>query len=299
MSKLDRLALLPLVLVAVTACISGGGGASSPHSSTTPSSSPDASTGGFGKIEHATGATDVLLRFETGGGFVPPSFLATEAPIFTLYGDGTVVFRNPALEMPQPIGSVYPLNPFRTLKLTEDQIQEVLEFALGEGGLGVARASYENQMISDAPTSVFTIDAGGIQKAVSIYALGMDIEGVPDGPARAAFQRLAERLGNFDGDGAVTSEVYQPAGYRGVLMDGVAAPDQIAWPWADITPEDFTFPADPNAFQRADLVMTQAQVDALGLGDVQGGFQGLTIEAPDRGKVYSFVLRPLLPDETA
>ena len=98
---------------------------------------------------------------------------------------------------------------------------------------------------------------------------------------------------------AVASEVYQPTGYRGVLMDGSAAPDQIKWPWADIQPEDFTFPADPNAFQRADLVLTQAQVDELGLKDVQGGFQGLTIESPDGGKVYSFVLRPLLPGETA
>ena len=210
-----------------------------------------------------------------------------------------MVFRNPAIEPPPPIGSVYPLNPFRTLKLTEDQIQEVLAFALGEGGLGAARASYENQMISDAPTSVFTVDAGGLKKTVSIYALGMDVEGVPDAPARAAFQRLAERLGDFDGNGTVASEVYQPTGYRGVLMDGSAAPDQIKWPWADIQPEDFTFPADPNAFQRADLVLTQAQVDELGLKDVQGGFQGLTIESPDGSKVYSFVLRPLLPGETA
>lgn len=300
MSKLNRLALFPVVLIALAACTSGGGGTSSAPSSGGPSSAPSTSpSAGFGEIEHATGATDVLLRFETGGGFVPPSFLAIEAPIFTLYGDGTVVFRNPALELPQPIGSVYPLNPFRTLKLTEDQMQQVLGFALGEGGLGVARASYENNMISDAPTTVFTVDAGGLKKTVSIYALGMDIEGVPDGPARAAFQRLAERLGDFDGDGAVTSEVFQPDRYRGVLMDGAAAPDQIKWPWADLKPEDFAFPADSNAFQRADLVLTQAQVDELGLKDVQGGFQGLTIESPDGSKVYSFVLRPLLPDETA
>jgi hypothetical protein len=303
MSKLNRLTLFPIVLIALAACTSSGGSASSPPSSAgpsaAPSGSPEATAGGFGEIEHATGATDVLLRFETGGGFVPPSFLATEAPIFTLYGDGTVVFRNPAVEPPPPVGSVYPLSPFRTLKLTEDQIQEVLAFALGEGGLGAARASYENQMISDAPTSVFTVNAGGIEKAVSIYALGMDIEGIPDAPARAAFQRLAERLGDFDGNGTVTSEVYQPTGYRGVLMDGQAAPDQLEGPWVDLTPEDFAFPADPNAFQRGDIVLTQAQVDELGLTDVQGGFQGLTIASPDGGKVYSFALRPLLPGETA
>ena len=54
----------------------------------------------FGGVDHATGATDVLLRFDQGGGFVMPAFLATSAPIFTLYGDGTIIFRNPSLEGP-------------------------------------------------------------------------------------------------------------------------------------------------------------------------------------------------------
>ena len=39
-----------------------------------------------------------------------PSFLATQAPIFTLYGDGTIVFRNPMKEGPPPVGDVYRLN---------------------------------------------------------------------------------------------------------------------------------------------------------------------------------------------
>ena len=147
---------------------------------------PGDSAGSFGEIEHATGATDVLLRYENGGGFVPPSFLATEAPIFTLYGDGTVVFRNPA-HRATAAASAPSSRSARSArcKLTEDQIQEVLAFALGDGGLGVARASYENQMISDASTSVFTVDAGGIKKTVSVYALGMDIEGIPDMPPPA------------------------------------------------------------------------------------------------------------------
>ena len=94
--------------------------------------------------------------------------------------------------------------PFRTAKLNEEQIQELLAFALGDGGLGVARASYENMMISDASTAVFTVDAGGIKKAVSVYALGLEVEGMPDAPARAAFKNLADRLADFDNGGAIT-----------------------------------------------------------------------------------------------
>jgi len=44
-------------------------------------------------------------------------------PHFTLYGDGTVIFRNPMLEAPQPQGSVFLMNPLRTAKLTEAQTQ--------------------------------------------------------------------------------------------------------------------------------------------------------------------------------
>jgi len=302
MPNLARLSLLPVVLIAVAACTSGSAGSSSAPPSAVPSSGPSASPepsgASFGEIEHATGATDILLRYESGGGFVAPSFMATQAPIFTLYGDGTIVFRNPAIETPQPVGEVYPQNPFRTAKLSEDQIQQVLANALGEGGLGVARANYENNQVADAGTATFTVNAGGIKKTVSVYALGMEVQGAADGPARAAFQRLADHLGNFDSGGTIATDIYQPTDYRAILMDGSATPGQVDWPWTDLKPSDFAFPADPNAFQQATRVLTQAQVDALGLKDVQGGFQGLTIVSPDGGKSYSLSLRPLLPDES-
>ena len=115
--------------------------------------------------------------------------------------------------MPQAVGSVFPQNPFRTAKLSEDQIQDLLEFALGDGGLGIARANYENGMIADASTAIFTVNAGGLQKKVTVYALGMDVDPAnsADAPARAAFQRLAERLADFDQGGTITTDVYQPS----------------------------------------------------------------------------------------
>jgi hypothetical protein len=303
MSTKHRLALVPVVLLVAAACSRGGAAASPAASSappsTTASASPATTSAPIGAIDHATGPTDVLLRYENGGGFVAPSALANEAPIFTLYGDGTVVFRNPALPSAPPIGSVYQGNPFRTVHLDEDQIQELLAFALGNGGLGVARASYENHQVADAPTAVFTIDAGGLNKTVSIYALGMELPGGDaDGPARASFQGLADRLGDFVKGGTSATDVYAPTGYRATLAEGSPAPDQIKWPWTDLKPTDFAFPIDPNAFQSASLVLTPAQVDALGFKDVEGGLQGLAIESPDGSKVYGLSLRPLLPDET-
>jgi hypothetical protein len=288
--------LLGLVVAACSASTSGpadSGGGGSAQPSTTPVSG----------IEHPTGADDVILRYEEGGGFVPASFMAAQTPHFTLYGDGTVVFRNPAAEPPPAVGSVFVMNPLRTAKLSEEEIQGILAFALGGGGLAGARPEYLNQMIADASTAVFTIDAGGITKQVSVYALGIDLpeEGAgADAPARAAFARLAQRLTDFDRGGTIATDVYVPAAYRGVLLEspGAVAPDIRDWPWPDLTPADFVANADPNVFSLPSRTMTPDEVDVLGIEGHEGGFQGMLIAGPD-GKTYSFSLRPLLPDETA
>ena len=295
--------VLPVVLILVLAACSGASASApqttSPPPSGLPSDGPTESPD-FGAIEHPTGATDIILRFEEGGGFVMPAFLAVQAPIFTLYGDGTIVFRNPALAPLEPIGSVYRMRPFRTARLTEAQIQDLLTMALGEGGLGIARANYPNDQISDAPTAVFTIDAGGVKKTVSIYALGLEIDGMADAPARAAFAKLAKHLGNIDDGGAIATAEYAPEHYRGILLDGQpGAPDARPWPWTDIAPADFVSNGDPNAFQIPARTMSGEELKALGIDPFQGGFQGLTLIGPSDGKIYSFSLRPLLPDEAA
>lgn len=302
MPNLSRFALVPALIVIVAACGTGGASTPTAPSSAAPTIGPSTAlsptAGSFGEIDPATGPTDVLLRYEEGGGFVMPAFLATQAPIFTLYGDGTIIFRNPVADPPQPIGSIYPADPFRTAKLSEEQVQATLAFALGDGGLGIARATYENNMVADAGTAIFTVDAGGIKKTVSVYALGIDVEGVSDAPARSHFKQLADRLADFDNGGSITTDVFTPANYRAILMDGAAAPDQKPWPWADIKPADFPFPADPNEFQMAQRVLTPADVEKLGLKDIEGGFQGMILVGPNDGKIYSLSLRPMLPDET-
>ena len=292
-----RRPLLVALSLLVAGCAAGPSATTPPSTAPTATASP--SGGGFGAIEHATGPTDVLLRFEQGGGFVAPAFLATQAPTFTLYGDGTVVFRNPAQDPLPPIGSVVPERPFRTASLTEDQIQGVLEDALGPGGLGIARTDYRSDQIADAPTATFTIDAGGLRKQVSIYALGMDVQGSADAPARAAFQKLAERLQDFDRGGRFSTSEYAPGHYRGILMDGgPGVPGAKSWPWPDLEPGDFVANQDPNAFQLPSRVLAVSDVEALGISPYRGGFQGLTLTGPSDGKIYAFSLRPLLPDET-
>ncbi len=297
--RLAPLALTPVLALSLLACSTGAApsavpsGAASGDPSAAPSDTPAAGT-----VEHKTGATDVILRYDESGGFMMAGYAASQAPHFTLYGDGTVIFRNPMLEMPAAQGSVMSFNPMRTAKLSEEQIQELLILALGEGGLAAARPNYENNMVTDVGTTVFTIDAGGIKKTVSIYALGFDDPSSPDAAARVAFKKFADRLADFDQGGSIATDVYTPDAYRTSLIEspGIAAPDIRDWPWKDLTTADFKPDADPNGLQFPNRTMTPEEIDLLAVKDYQGGFNGLVLRGTDN-KLYSVALRPLLPDD--
>jgi hypothetical protein len=301
-----RWSVLLVVALAAAACSS-----TNPSPSTTgapPSGSPPASAGPVasplatvGAIEHRTGATDVILRIERGGGFVPIDFLATQAPGFTLFGNGVIVFQRTVAVFPQPDSNgVVKAIPWRTATLDEGQIQELLEFALGRGGLGSAREAYVVGGIADVPDTIFTVHAGGLDKTVVVNALGIDTQGGPDAVARAAFANLAARLLDFDRGGTIGSDLYRPDRYRGVLTERDAAPGiaVIEWPWPAVKPTDFG--EGPNDGSGGPTLphrtLNATEVAALKLADIEGGVQGATVRGPD-SKTYSFTLRPLLADE--
>lgn len=299
------LAAATLVLVACGSSAATGSPASAPPSpsaagsgapSNPPSASPAASIDG---IDHASGATDVVLRVEQGGGFVPIDFLASQAPIFTLYGNGVVVFQPKVETFPGPdaSGAIHGV-PWRTAKLDEGQIQDLLEFALGAGGLGSARDSYSADNIADAPNTIFSVRAGGLDKTVVVNALG--IEGVKTDPAaRGQFQKLYDRLSDFDAGGRVPTDEYVADRYRVALTEREVQPGDhpIAWPWPAVKISDFTPPAnDGSGLALAHRVATQADIDALGIKDTTGGLQNVVVKGPD-GKMYGLIIRPLLVDE--
>jgi hypothetical protein len=302
MSVFLRPAALAALVLIVAACANPAASGSPPVTakpSSSPTALPSASPSGVGAIEHRTGGTDVILRYAEGGGMMMAGFSATTAPIFTLYGDGTLIFRDLSRDPLQAIGSVIPYSPFRTARMNEEQIQTLLEFALGPGGLGTARADYPNDTISDVTTAVFTVNAGGLAKEVSVYALGMESPQVPDAGARAAFVRLRDHLLDIDKGGSIKTDVYAPDRYRGILLEGQAgAIDLRSWPWAAIKATDFVGDGNPDSFQIPVRVMTEAEVALLSFAPHQGGFIGMPLAGPGDGKFYAFSLRPLLPDDT-
>ncbi len=287
--------LIPLALSTVSilaACTSAGG--PPPTASPTPTVAPSLG------IDHPTGATQIVLRMSTGGGFVAPGVLATEVPEFSLYGDGTVVFRDPTAAPPAPVpdDGIYRGAPFKTARLREGQMQDLLAFAIGPGGLGMARDEYAPGGIADAPSTTFTLQADGRQKTVTVGALDFDQpQPGPDTTARAAFRQLAAHLRQLDENG-IEAGPYAPSAYRGILADGAAgvggAPAHD-WPWT-FGPDTFTAPADPSAFATPTRTLTADDVAALKVSGTSGGAQSIALRTDD-GKVYLLSLRPLLPDE--
>jgi hypothetical protein len=301
MSTLRPLLGVPIVLF-LAAC--SGGATGSPGPSASPaasgSGSPSPSPADLG-IEHPTGPTDVILRMESGGGFAPIGAAATQAPSFTLYGDGTLIARDDTAPWadPGPDGLIR-LVPFYQTRLVETDVQGLLQFALGEGGLGLARPTYESGGIADAPSTFFTLRAGGLEKSVVVNALGFDAPESPDAAIRKAFAALADRLNSIAAQLPANAAPYQAERWRGTLMEagmgGATAP--IAWPWPDVSPTDFVV-ADSNGGGFPKRILTADEVEALGLGDLGGGVQDVSLLSPDSTSGYTLGLRPLFPDETS
>jgi hypothetical protein len=296
-------AALLLVAISAAACSSGGAPTPSPASSApgspvTPTAVPSPSIEG---IAHPTGADGIILRFDEAGGFVPPEWNAAHLPYFTLYGDGRVVFVQATAQQPVRQDNVSVGLPVRTATLSEEQIQGLLTHALTDGGLAIARTDYQNPMVADAPTAVFTVNADNDTKTVSVVALGMEGQPGPDTAVLKRLTALGDRLRDFDQGGSLGSAPYEAAAYRGVILEqqGIAGVQVREWPWTDIAPSDFKLPADVNALQQGTRTMTPEEVAAVGVEPYQNGISsGVFLRAGD-GKIYSLVIRPLLPDEKA
>ena len=132
--------------------------------------------------------------------------------------------------------------PWRTAKLDEGQIQELLEFALGPGGLGTARDAYIDNGIADAPNTIFTINAGGLDKTVVVNALGEDTTRAPTPRRGPRSSSSPSGSATSTSGGTISTDVYAVRDrYRGVLIEREpqAGPTPTAWPWPAITLTDF------------------------------------------------------------
>jgi hypothetical protein len=256
-----------------------------------------APSGTAGAISHPTGGSDLILRVSVGGGFVAPGFLATEAPGFSLYGDGRIIFRDTAAPLPTSTDGIARGVPFQQVHLSEDRVQELLASALDTAGLRTAKTEYMLP-VADAPTTSFTIDAAGVRKQVNVNGLGLvpDTSGGSDRTALLALSAFRDRLLAF-GATATGAVAWTPERYRGSLFDATSGPRR-PWPWTTFTPATFTNLSDTGSLPWPTRLMQKAEVAALGIDGLEGGAIAIVLRSPDaHGGLVALSLRPLLPDE--
>ena len=259
--------------------------------------------GSSGGIEHPMGPNDLVLKVETGGGFVAPAAHFKESPSFALYGDGRQITQGPQIE-------IYPgpaLPNLQVTRITEDGVQAILEAAKTAGLLGPDR-KYEFMTISDAPTTTFTAVAAGGRHVISVYALseatGAGGQGIPPAElqARRALAGFLGKLGDLGSwlpKGSVTDEGgYSPDELRIFVLDQAANPEPgleqkpVDWPLAQPL-ASFGQPVTNGPEGRCGSVSGDDLKTLLPLAEKANELTPWQ----SAGTSYSLVFRPLLPDE--
>jgi hypothetical protein len=269
---------------------------------------PAGPDGGNGGIDHPTGASDLVLRVDVGGGFVPLEHHLRTLPTFALYGDGSLYAQGAQI-------AIYPAPALPALVVTgisEEGMQAILEAAEGAGLLGPDR-HYDYPLIADAATTTFTVVAEGERHVVSAYALfegggqavGGDERGVSEqeASARAKLAAFLQRLSDLRSwlpAGAVGEErVAEVEALRVFAQPYAASPEpglaQAERPWPLDEPLDaFGSPFEGNEDLRCAVVEGQA-LDRLLPAVAESNELTPWVSAGER---WHLIVRPLLPDES-
>jgi hypothetical protein len=307
-----------LLAAVVAGCV--GIGASVPPGSSAPSAAPPTQspsptdsptpTGSAGPsasaIAHPTGATDLVLRLASDGGFVAPGVLFNRLPQISIYGDGLVVEPGPQI-------MIYPgpaVPNLQASRLTEAGLQRLLAAAQAAGLLGPDR-NLAAHGIADAPTATFTVNAGGAVHRITAEALfetdstaGLDAETIA---ARKLLRAFGEQLGNL---GALVgaANIAEVGAYRATAIRLFVSSNSVAPP----SPSPLVEPpiAWPLSTPLASFgtVLTPATGTGTRCGVVSGADLAIVGPLLDRsntltpwtsgGHSWSIVVRPLLPDES-
>ncbi len=283
MSVRPRRAVLTLSMLAAVAL------PGSPVSAVTPVD-PSASPAPSAAASGAPDDQQIILQMDVCCGFVPEVVRQLSMPTFTLYADGTAVYR------PSTGGTMDAPPPLMQAQLSPEQVDALIGYALGPGGLAAADAVYDDQFVTDQNTTTFIIDADGVSKTVSAYALGFPApEPRPNEDELARLAALADTLTNFDALVAAghveSSQVYQPTQYLAIVTPDTSDSTSPAsqWPIEDV---ELVLPADGSALT---FTLTPEQVSQITTVP-SGGVGGLTYTTAD-GQRVSVTIRPMLPGE--
>ena len=255
-----------------------------------------------GGVSYPSGATELVLRIDQGGGFVAPQSTLAQMPMFSLFGDGLVV--TPGME-----SMIYPgpaLPAVAQERLTPDAIQLLLQAAV-DAGLNTDRdfTDMGSVGVSDMPTTTFTLVIDGQPRTTRVYALGQtgpDPDGMSQSEYQArqdlqAFEAKATDLSWLPQGSISDSGAFEPDGLRVYVTDyhgdQTLTEPAVAWP---LTPGLGSFGQPMEGALQGVRCGTVTGTDATTLLPVVENANELTPWTSD-GSSYSLVFRALLPDE--
>ena len=300
---------LPFALAACGASQTASPDASGRPSASATTQSPDSTSSSAPHPTPLAGDPDaILLQFDaTPDSIVDPfgdslsdgigsgSHWYLPGPDFTLYGNGTIIYRNDEADRVAAAdlnGRSIIGPPLSTVRLDSEQVQEVLDFAWEEGGLADALPAYSTGAVDLFTSGTFEISAGDRRKRVTVRGLHPD-PAHPDPETRLRLLALADYLRTIDRHLGVEPEPWVPdrfwASLRVVDTSFVGGPLN-EWPWPNIRPEGWI---------DGRRSLTPSEVAALGLGPLPGGYCCSLVSGPDGNDPpfsgYGISLAPALP----
>ncbi len=282
-----------VVLGLVAAACAKGPGAGSP--------SPSAGS----SYSYPTGSDQVVVRIDSGGGFISPDVTLTQLPSYSLMGDGAAI-------TPGAVPAIYPgpaMAPMFQQTYSGPAIEKILQLAKTDGLMGPTK-DYTNLGsigIADAPTTTITVVADGQTHTFHFYALG-ELGGTK--PPQMSQAEFDARTGALDFSkktadaswlpaGSVgQSQTYEPTGIR-VYSKAYQADPNMTEPAVD-------WPLSPDLAQFGQPVSGAGE--PMRCGVVTGSDLATLLPLVEKanqltpwtsgGKEYTLLFRPLLPDET-
>lgn len=251
-----------------------------------------------GGLAHQTGENDLVLRIETGGGFLPREAYFTQIPQFSLYGDGRLIFTGPVPEIfPGPA-----LPNLREVRLSEEGMQRLLLEAERAGLLEPGR-DLGMPPVADAPSTTFTLVTGGGRVVTDAYGLGIESPG--DETLTPAQREARQKLMDFQ---------VKLADLPALLQGEMSSDEEYVFPVVRILAQPASDEPDPSGL--TPQVLEWPLADPATLGEPEDGGRLLVVTGEDLEKLrpllaqantltrwksgeakYLLFPRPLLPDE--
>ena len=161
--------------------------------------------------------TDVVLRYDEGGGFMIAGCRAAQVPHLHAVRRRDASSSATRCSSPAAAGLGH-VGPTRCgpPSSARSRSRSCSCSRSARAASAAARAEYENTWSPTPRPPMFTIDAGGIKKTVSVYALGRWTPQGPDAAGAHGLQRAGRPARDFDRAGRSRPTSTCPTAYRGV-----------------------------------------------------------------------------------